>query len=55
MIGLAGLVLGGLFGATVARRRGGSGLDVAKDTAGFGIAFGLLGAVVTIFAERVLG
>ncbi|MBN2630405.1 MAG: hypothetical protein JXR75_07680 [Rhodobacteraceae bacterium] len=53
MIVLAGLGLGSLFGANVAKRRGTSSLGVAHYAAEFGIAFGQLGTVVTIFARRV--
>ncbi len=54
MIVLAGLAFGALFGAMLAKKRGGKGLDMAQYAAGFGIAFGLLGMFLTIFIERML-
>jgi hypothetical protein len=53
MIILAGLVLGALTGAAVARRRGGRGIDQAQYAAGYGIAFGILSVFVTIFLARM--
>ncbi|WP_167852637.1 hypothetical protein [Pseudotabrizicola sediminis] len=54
MIVLAGLVLGAIFGAYTARKRGGNRLDMAQYAAGYAIALMLLGLFVTIFIERVL-
>ena len=48
MIVIAGLLGGGLWGALTARRRGGTGADMAQYAAGFGIAFGLLGLFLTL-------
>lgn len=47
MIILAGLIGGALWGAWLARKRGGNRLDIAQYAASFGIAFALLGAVLT--------
>lgn len=54
MIVLAGLGLGAAYGAILAKRRGGKGLDQLQYAAGFGIAFGLLGLFTTIGLERML-
>lgn len=54
MIVIAGLVLGAIFGAVLAARRGGKRLDILQYAAGFGIAFCLLGLFVTIFIERMV-
>lgn len=54
MIILAGLVGGGLWGALLAKRRGGVTADMAQYAAGFGIAFAILGLFLTIFLERML-
>lgn len=54
MIVIAGLVLGAIFGAALAARRGGKRLDVLHYSAGFGIAFCLLGLFLTIFIERMV-
>lgn len=54
MIVIAGLVFGALFGALVARQRGGKALDMAQYAAGFGIAFALIGLFATIMLERLL-
>jgi hypothetical protein len=43
-------VLGALIGAFQARRRKGSGMDIAQYAAGYGIAFAILG----LFANLVL-
>lgn len=54
MVVIAGLSLGAVFGALLARKRGGKGLDQAQYAAGFGIAFGLVAVFLTIFLERML-
>lgn len=54
MIILASALGGGIWGALSAKRRGGTGADMAQYAAGFGIAFGLLGLFLTIFLERML-
>jgi len=54
MIVIAGLILGAVMGARIATKRGGKALDALQYAAGYGIAFGLLGLFVTIFAERML-
>ena len=54
MIVLAGLVLGAVWGAMTARRRGGNRMDVAQYVAVGGIAGGLVGLFVAIAIERML-
>ena len=53
MIVLAGLALGAGVGATLAKRRGGRGLDMLQYGAGFGIAFCILGLFLTILIDRL--
>ncbi|MDU8944886.1 hypothetical protein [Ovoidimarina sediminis] len=53
MIVLAGVVLGGSYGAWLAKKREGTRADMAQYAAGFGIAFGLLGLFLTIILERM--
>lgn len=53
MIFFAGLLLGAIWGVTVARRRGGNRLDQAQYGAGFGLAFGILGLIVTVIVDRL--
>ena len=55
MIALAFALFGALLGASTARRRKGNRLDMAQYAAGFGIAFGLLGVLVTIVLARMSG
>ncbi len=52
MIVLAGAVVGVTLGVLTARRHGGKVADMAQYGAGFGIAFTLLGLLVTIVIER---
>ena len=54
MIILAGLVLGILIGSFTAKNRGGRGLDILQYGAVYGIAFTLIGLIVTIILERSL-
>lgn len=53
MIVIAGLVMGALLGAVTAAKRGGKRLDMLQYAAGYGIAFCLLGVVLTIAIERL--
>ena len=52
MIVLLGAMLGAVTGGLTARGRGGNRLDIAQYAAGFGIAFALIGLVVTIIIDR---
>lgn len=52
MIVLAGLVLGALTGAFVAKRRKGRPLDMLQYGTGYGILFMIIGLFITIFIHR---
>lgn len=54
MIVIAGLALGAIGGALLAKRRGGKSLDMAQYAAGFAIAFGLLGLFATLILDTML-
>ncbi len=54
MIIIAGLVIGAIWGAYFAKKRGGNRLDMAQYGAGFAIAFGLLGLFVTLGLDRMI-
>ena len=54
MIILASALFGILLGIGAARKRNGNRLDMAQYAAGFGIAFALLGILVTIIIERIV-
>lgn len=47
-MGLLGIVIG----AVTAKRRKGSTLDILQYAAGYGIAFALMGLIVTIVLDR---
>ncbi|SEN00506.1 hypothetical protein SAMN05216227_100615 [Pseudorhodobacter antarcticus] len=53
MIVLAGLLMGAVLGALVARKYGGKPLDLLQYAAGFAIAFALLGLFITVFLTRI--
>ena len=48
MIVIAAVICGAILGALTARRREGTGLDMAQYAAGYGIAFGVLGLFLSI-------
>ena len=54
MIVIAGLLFGALFGAYRARRRQGTGFDIAQYAAVHAIIFGLLGLFATILIEKLV-
>lgn len=54
MIIIAGFVLGAIYGARKAAKAGGKRLDLLQYGAGFGIAFSLLGLVITLFLDRMV-
>lgn len=54
MIIFAFAVLGILLGVSNARKRNGNRLDMAQYAAGYGIAFLLLGVLVSIIIERIV-
>lgn len=53
MIVIAGLLLGGVFGALQAKRRGGKRLDMLQYGAGYAIFLSLLGLLLTIAIDRM--
>jgi hypothetical protein len=55
MVVLAGLVLGVLIGTFTAKRRGGKALDLLQYGAVYGIAFSLIGLLLTVIIDRSLG
>jgi hypothetical protein len=54
MIVLVLAVIGLLLGFRTASKRGGNRLDILQYTAGYGIAFTLLGVIITIVIERTI-
>ena len=54
MITIIAAIAGMVTGATTALRRGGKWLDALQYGAGFGIAFTVLGMLVTIILDRNL-
>lgn len=54
MIVLLGALLGAVIGGTTAMRRKGNWADIAQYAVVYGIAFALLGLVVTIALEKAL-
>ncbi len=54
MIIIAGLVIGAVYGARQAKRRGGRGLDALQYGAGYGILFSLGGLFLTIVIDRMI-
>ena len=47
-------ILGAVLGARIARKRNGSRADMAQYAAGYGIAFALLGLVISLILVRVV-
>jgi hypothetical protein len=47
-------LVGALIGAFTAHRRGGRPADLAQYAAGYGIAFAVLGMIVTIVLARIV-
>ena len=54
MIIFAGLVFGALWGGMLARKRGGSRLDIAQYAGSFAIAGGILALFLSVFIDRML-
>ena len=52
IIPLIGLVFGALFGAFMARRKGGSRLDLIQWAAVNAMIFGVIGMFILIYIER---
>ena len=53
VLGMA--VIGATLGALTARKRNGSGADMAQYAAGYGIAFALAGLVLSLILVRLIG
>lgn len=53
MIVFGAALIGAVAGGLTAKKRGGTGADIAQYAAGFGIAFGLLGLIVTVLIHRM--
>ena len=54
MIVIAAFFAGAMFGALRARRRGGSGFDIAQYALVHAILFGIIGMFVTIGIDRLV-
>lgn len=54
MFALAGLIIGAIFGALRARRRGGNRLDMFQYAAVHAILFALAGLFLTLIVHRAL-
>ena len=54
MIPILALIGGAVWGAYVAKRRGGKLLDMAQYGASFGIALGLLGLAITVALQWLI-
>ena len=52
MLVIGGAALGAIIGGLTAKRRGGSGLDIAQYAAGYAIALALVGMVATVVIHR---
>ena len=53
MIWTAAIVVGAVTGAATAFRRGGRKLDALHYAAGFAVAFGLAGMIVSVLLDRL--
>ncbi|KMW57081.1 hypothetical protein AIOL_002039 [Candidatus Rhodobacter oscarellae] len=54
MIVIVSALVGAIIGALQARRGGGNRKDMAQYAAGFGIAFALIGMLVTVILARTV-
>ncbi|MDU8910583.1 apolipoprotein acyltransferase [Aestuariicoccus sp. MJ-SS9] len=54
MIVIAAALLGAVIGGMTAKRRKGSTADIAQYATGYGIAFALLGLIVTIVIDKAV-
>ncbi|WP_188078198.1 hypothetical protein [Aquicoccus porphyridii] len=54
MIVLIGAALGVAFGIFQAKRRGGTGLDMAQHGAAYGIAFAIVALIINILIVRTM-
>ncbi|WP_172677845.1 hypothetical protein [Ruegeria sp. 6PALISEP08] len=53
VLGMA--ILGAILGALTAKKRNGNGADMAQYAAGYGIAFALIGLVISLVLVRLVG
>lgn len=53
MLVIAGLVLGAVWGSVSAKRRGGTGFDIAQYAGVFAIIGAILGLVATLLIDRL--
>ncbi len=53
MIVIGGLLIGAVFGAFTAKKRGGSVADILQYGTVYGIGFALLGLVATLVLDRM--
>ena len=54
MIFIGAALAGAITGGLIARKRGGTGLDIAQYATGYAIAFGAAGIILTIVIGRTL-
>ncbi len=54
MIIIVGAVLGALFGVYTAKKRGGTGLDVAQYAATYAFVFAIAGVILTVMLMRMV-
>ncbi|NOG08591.1 MULTISPECIES: hypothetical protein [unclassified Ruegeria] len=52
VLGMA--ILGAILGALTAKRRNGNGADMAQYAAGYGIAFALVGLIISLVLVRLV-
>ena len=55
MIVTISAILGALFGFLQAKKRGGSGLDLAQYAGAYALVFGIVALVVTTILMRLMG
>ncbi|SFT75691.1 hypothetical protein [Sedimentitalea nanhaiensis] len=55
MIVIAGIILGAIIGALIARKRGGTPADLAQHAAAAGMAFGVVAMLVTVLIDKLAG
>ena len=53
MLTFAAVVIGALWGAYTARKRGGQGLDMLQYGLGYGLFFGVIGMLLSILILRL--
>ena len=54
MIILIASLIGAIIGGTTARRRKGTGADIAQYAFGYAVAFAVLGLIATLAFERLI-